>query len=372
MYPPRGPSYTSKNSMRLTKRALPAAALLAASMFSAAEGQTAPAPTPLPAPATSEAAPPQSAPTPQAAPVTQSAPTQSAPPPAPASQTAPPSQPASAPQPPPPPIEAPTPALDPTTLRIVDVPIVTIARLPAENPFGNTADVPAALPPKLAFSDATATAGFFVSVHVDPTGKALSVRRERDPIPSLAAESLKSISRWVFTPGRRGGQPVDTWGVFRLDLSVEIRSPKVLQMAFHPVTPTTPVPAPFGWQSDSDWLETRRFTAPADGSVPMEQVDTAPVPQKTPWSADSYKGPFSVKFWVKVDKTGRITSAIPLEVSDPVLLAYFRKAMTAWTIRPAQAGGAAVESWNELTLGGQVSYSDDIKQIAALRRYIGS
>jgi hypothetical protein len=45
--------------------------------------------------------------------------------------------------------------------------------------------------------------------------------------------------------------------------------------------------------------------------------------------------------------------------------------MNAWVIRPAQSGGAPVDSWNELTLGGQVSYSDDIKQIVALKKPIG-
>ena len=169
----------------------------------------------------------------------------------------------------------------------------------------------------------------------------------------------------------RSGQAVETWGAYRVDLEVEIRSPKVAQMAFTPVTPATAIPKPFEWKSDADWLESRHPAAVQDGSTPIDQVDTAPIPQKTPWSADSYKGPFSVKYWVKVDKTGRIERAIPIEVSDPVLLPYLRRSMSAWVIRPAQSGGSPVESWNELTLGGQVPYSDDIKQIVALRKSIG-
>jgi hypothetical protein len=264
----------------------------------------------------------------------------------------------------------PTP-IAPTALKIRDLPSITVEKLPADNPFGKAAEIPAALPPKLVFTDATMPAGFFVSVRVDPNGKAQSARRDHDPIPSLAAESLKSMSRWTFSPARRGGQPVDTWGAYRVDLEVEIRSPKIVQMAFTPVTPTTPLPKPFEWKSDAEWLESRHAPASDDGSVPLDQVDTAPIPQKTPWSADSFKGPFSVKYWVKVDKTGRIDRAIPLEVTDPVLLPYFRRAMAAWVIRPAQSGGQPVDSWNELTLGGQISYSDDIKQIAALRKNIG-
>ena len=324
--------------MRLTARALPFAALLAAALGSAALGQTPPEPTPAPATAVE----------PSAAPAA----------------------PAATPTPDMVSLPLPTP-IAPTALRIRETSLITVEKLPADNPYGRTTEVPAAIPPKLTFADATLSAGFFVSVHVDPTGKALSVRRERDPIPSLAAESLKSFSRWVFTPGRRGGQPVDTWGAYRVDLEVSIRSPKIAQMAFTPVPPTAPLPKPFEWPTDAEWLENRKMPLPADGSIPIDQVDITPIPQKTPWSADSYKGPFTVKYWVKVDKNGKIEKAIPLDVSDPVLLPYFRRSMSAWVIRPAQSGGAPVDSWNELTLGGQVSYSDDIKQIVALKKIIG-
>lgn len=309
--------------MRFSVRALPVAALLAGSIGSTAVGQ-APPPDPTPTP--------QSSPAPILAPVVAPVPT---------------------------PI---------TAMRITDPPLISIARLPSENPFGSTAQVPAALPAKLPFADGAVSAGFFASAHVDPAGRTLSVRRVRDPVPSISAEALKSLSRWTFSPARRAGQPVDTWGAYRLDLYVEIRSPKILQMAFLPITPSTPIPAPLAWPSDNDWLESRKPAPPTDGTVPIDQVDTAPIPQKTPWSADSYKGPFSVKFWAHVDKSGRIDRAIPLEASDPALLAYFRKAMSSWVLLPAQANGGPVESWSELTLGGQISYSVEIRQIAALRR----
>jgi Gram-negative bacterial TonB protein C-terminal len=246
-----------------------------------------------------------------------------------------------------------------------------VEKLPADNPYGKTVEVPGALPQKLVFADVETMAAFFLSVHVDPTGRPLSVRRDRDPVPSLAAETLKSVSRWTFAPARKGGQPVDTWGAYRIDLQVEIRAPKITQMTLTPVAPSAPVPKPFDWKTDADWLEGRHVAPPDDGSVPIDQVDTAPIPQKTPWSGDSYKGPFTARYWVFVDKTGRITKAIPLEISDPVLLAYLRKAMGGWLLRPAQSAGAPVDSWNELLLGGTVSYSDDIKQIIALRKNIG-
>lgn len=315
--------------MRFALRVLPAAALLVASMGVAARAQT-PAPTPEPAPP------------PVAAPVTQDAP---------------------------PPRAAPAPAgAQLPAMRIVEPPAVSIAKLPAQNPYGSTADIPAALPAKLPLIDSTVSVGFFISMHVDPTGKVLMAKRERDPIPSLAAETLKSFQRWTFSPGRKGGQPVDTWGAYRLDLSVEINAPKIVQVSFLPVSGTAPLPAPFSWPPETEWLESRRPAPVTDGSVSIVEVDTAPIPQKTPWSADSFKGPFTVKFWVKVGKTGRIEKAIPIQTSDPVLLSYFRTAMSTWVMRPARSQGAPVDSWNELLLSGQVSFDDEIKQIVALRR----
>jgi hypothetical protein len=92
------------------------------------------------------------------------------------------------------------------------------------------------------------------------------------------------------------------------------------------------------------------------------------MPKKTPWDANSYKGPFSAKFWVKVTSSGAVEKAIPLEASDPILLGYLRRAMSTWAFRPAQVNGAPVDSWNELGLSGQVAYKVELKQIASLRR----
>ena len=180
----------------------------------------------------------------------------------------------------------PTP-IAPTAMRILGRP----ARSPSRSsrpttPSARPPRSPAVLPPKLAFADVSLPVAFFVSVHVDPTGKALSARRDRDPIPSLAAESLKSMSRWSFSPGRQGGQPVDTWGAYRLDLDVEFRSPKI---------DPDGVDARDSEHADSEAASTgsptpngSRAATPrrrSDGTVPIDQVDTAPIP------AEDARGP---------------------------------------------------------------------------------
>lgn len=336
--------------MRFVFRALSVAVLAAAASRGLSAQEPAPAPAPVPTP---QSAPPvESAPLPGTAPAPGAA---EAPVPAPAPLGTP-----SAPPPPPVP-----------PARIVDTPTVSIAKLPADNPYGLPFDAPAALPAKITFTDAVISAPFFVSVRVDATGKPLSVRRDRDPIPSLAGESMRSIQRWTITPARRGGQAVETWGAYRLELAVEVDAPKITQAVMAPVTPQMALPAPFSWPPEAEWLDSRKPGPTPEGTVSIVEVDTAPMPQKTPWSADSFKGPISAKYWIKVDRNGKIERAIPLEITDPVLLAYFRRAMSGWVLRPAQSKGTPVDSWNELVLAGTISFDVELKQISALRRAIG-
>ena len=308
-----------------------------------------PAPTPPPEAASPPAPPPETAPVPLTAPV--AAPSSAVPP---AAVT------------PPPPAAAVTPA-PPPARRITDSAVVAILQAPTENPFGTTAEVPAALPPKLGFAQSVVSATEYVSARVDAAGKPMGLKPERDPIPSLAGEAQKSLARWTFEPARRGSENVETWAALRLDFQVEIDAPRSVQANLASVTPSTAIPRPLSWPSDEAWLETRKGAAPP-GGVAIEAVDSPPMPKKTPWTADSYKGPFSARFWVKVRSNGSVEKAIPLEATDPILLGYLRHAMSTWTFRPAQAHGTPVDSWNELSLSGQVTYKVELKQIASLRR----
>jgi hypothetical protein len=249
----------------------------------------------------------------------------------------------------------------------MDSAVVAILQAPAENPFGLAAEIPAALPPKLSFTQAIVPATEYVSARVDAAGKPMGLKQERDPIPSLAGEAQKSLARWTFEPARRGSENVETWASLRLELQVEIDPPRSVQANLVPVTPSTAIPRPLAWLSDGAWLETRKGPAPV-GGVSIEAVDSPPFPKKTPWTADSYKGPFAAKFWVKVRSNGSVEKAIPLEATDPILVGYLRRAMSTWTFRPTQAGGKPVDSWNELSLSGHVTYKVELKQIASLRR----
>jgi len=262
------------------------------------------------------------------------------------------------------PVVLPAPA---PVLRLVDPPVIAVESLPSENPFATTVEAPALAPPKLVAADAVIPTAFFAAIRVDPKGNTVAVRRARDPIPSLTAQSQASLLRWRFDPGRKSGQPVETWASLRLDLSAEIDSPKFEQVLLTPITPTTPIPKPLEWGTDAAWLASVK-PPPIEGTIPTEQLDTPAIPKKQPWSSSSYKGPFAVKFWVEINGAGRIDKAIPISASDPALIAYFRKAMESWLFRPARASGAAASTWNELTLSGQISFSTDLKSTTSLRQ----
>jgi hypothetical protein len=319
-----------------------------------ADATPAPVPTPTPTVEAAPAPPPVAPGQPEAPPAVQTSPLSGAPVPA-------------APVAPAPvrPVATPTPA---PPARIVEPGVLAILQAPNDNPFGTTAQVPASLPPKLSFVDATVNAGEYVSVRVDATGKPIAFRLERDPIPSLSGEVQRSLARWTFEPARSASGSVQTWASLRLDLSVEIDAPRSVQSSLVLVTPSTAVPRPFPWPPDDVWVGSRKGGASLEGTVPLETVDNPPMPKKTPWDADSYKGSFTAKFWVRVKANGALEKAIPIDASDPVLVPYLRRAMSSWAFRPAQANGAPVDSWNELSLSGQVSYSVDLKQIASLRK----
>jgi hypothetical protein len=327
---------------------------LAATAVRGQEAEASPTPAPTPA-VEAEPAPPAVAPgQPAAPPALETAPLSGTPaPPAPATPA------------PARPVVTPTPA---QPARIIDPGVVAILQAPSDNPFGITAQVPASLPPKLSFVDATVNAAEYVSVRVDAAGKPIAFRLEREPIPSLSGEVQRSLARWTFEPARSASGPVETWASLRLDLEVEIDAPRSVQSSLVLVTPSAAIPRPLAWPTDDVWLESRKGGAPVEGAVALESVDTPPMPRKTPWNANSHKGTFSAKFWVRVKSNGALEKAIPLEASDPVLVGYLRRAMSSWAFRPAQANGTPIDSWNELSLSGQVAYSVDLKQIASLRK----
>ncbi len=253
-------------------------------------------------------------------------------------------------------------------LQIKDEGAVLVARFPTDNPFGAAVDAAAAAPVKPTIPKVMMTDEMYVAIRVDAKGKATAFRRVRDPIPSVMADTQKSLLRWSFDSPKKGGLPVDTWTSLRLDLSLEIDPLKIEQLAMTPITREMPVATPFEWPASAAWLEGVNATPPSDGSVPLEQLDLPPTPKKYPWSADSLKRPFTAKLWVRVTSSGKLDRIVPIQVTDPFLIAYLKRGLSLWAFRPARVGNANVDSWNELTLSATVDCSIELKQVVSLRK----
>jgi hypothetical protein len=253
-------------------------------------------------------------------------------------------------------------------LKITDAGTTLVARFPTDNPFGSAVDSPAMPPLKPVIPKIQMTDEMYVAIRVDAKGKTTSFKRVRDPIPSIAADTQKSFSRWVFDPPKKGGQPVDTWTSVKLDLAMEVDPLKIEQLTLTPVTRESPIPTPFEWPAAAAWLETQKPSPPSDGAVPLEQLDTPPAPRKTPWSADSFNRLITVKLLVRITAAGKVDRMVPLQVSDPFLIPYLKKGLSLLVFRPARSGNANVDSWNEVSLSGTIDNSIELKQIVSLRK----
>lgn len=253
-------------------------------------------------------------------------------------------------------------------LKITEAGVTLVARFPSDNPFGSAVDAPAAPPVKPAIPKILMTDEMYVTLRVDSKGKPTAVKRIRDPIPSVSADTQKSLSRWVFDPPKKSGLPVDTWTSVRLDLAMEIDPLKIEQLSMTPVTRESPIPEPFEWPASAGWLEAQKPAPPTDGAVPLEQLDLPPAPRKTPWSADSLKRTFTAKLLARVNAAGKIDRIVPLQVPDPFLIAYLKKGLSLLAFKPARSGTANVDSWNEILLSGTIDNSIELKQIVSLRK----
>jgi hypothetical protein len=253
-------------------------------------------------------------------------------------------------------------------LKITEAGTTLVARFPTDNPFGSAVDSPAMPPAKPVIPKIVMTDEMYVSLRVDAKGKVTSFKRVRDPIPSIAADTQKSLLRWVFDPPKKGGQPVDAWTSVKLDLAMEVNPLKIEGLQVIPVTRESPIPTPFEWAAGAAWLEAQKSAPPTDGAVPVEQLDIPPAPRKTPWSADSLKHPVTLKLLVRITAAGKVDRLVPLQVSDPFLIPYLKRGLSLLVFRPARSGNANVDSWNEVLLTGTIDNSIELKQIVSLRK----
>lgn len=243
--------------------------------------------------------------------------------------------------------------------------------IPEKNPFVCEADSGATIATRELPSGIEAAIPEFVSVRIDRAGKIQEVLLVHDPIPSLEAQQRESFKKWEFLPPKKTGLEVPAWSTVRLDLKFEFSRPQVSRADFLPVTASTPVPAALSGRWDEGWIDTAPPLSDLHGAEAVEALDVPPLPRKTKWYADRFKGPFEVKVWIEVSPAGKAIRIVPVEMRDPALLAYLKSAISRWTFAPARKGSQAVSCWGVLNLAGTISYDVSLLRSASIKKSAG-
>ena len=258
---------------------------------------------------------------------------------------------------------SPAPAADP--VRPIALP------MPEANPFACGADSAAAIVTRDLPSGIEATIPEFVSFRLDTSGKIQDVLLVHDPVPSLQPQELESFKKWEFLPPKKAGLEVAGWSTVRLDLKLEFSRPQITRADFQPVLADTPVPPPLSGRWDEGWIDGAPPLLDLKGAAAVEALDVPPLPKRTKWYADRYKGPFEDKVWIEVSPAGRASRIVPVEVKDPARLPYLKAAISRWTFTPARKGGQAVACWGMLDLGGTISYDVNLLRSASIKKSVG-
>ena len=161
------------------------------------------------------------------------------------------------------------------------------------------------------------------------------------------------------------------WSTVRLDLKFEFSRPQITRADFAPVAASMPIPPAIPGRWDEGWIDTAPPLSDLRGAEPVEQLDVPPLPKKTKWYADRFKGPFAVKLWVEVSPAGKATRIVPVEIKDPALLAYLRTAISRWNFAPARKGTQPVSCWGILDLAGTISYDISLLRSASIKKSAG-
>jgi hypothetical protein len=122
---------------------------------------------------------------------------------------------------------------------------------------------------------------------------------------------------------------------------------------------------------DEGWVETAPPLADLRGAEKVESLDTAPLPKRTKWYADRFKGPFDAKLWIEVSPAGKATRIVPVEMKDAALLGYFKAAIARWSFTPAKKADQAISCWGMLDLSGTISYDISLLRTASIKKSAG-
>ena len=239
--------------------------------------------------------------------------------------------------------------------------MISVSRLPADNPFGRRRRRAARSPPKPPFPELPVTTSLFAAVRVDPTGKVVARSRlVRDPVPSVVPRNHGGLSSSAgpsippsgrASPSKSGGATVSTCR----SMCGRGRSRR----------PDTHHPDDSPCRSLSSGATTRSGTTvsrprlPPSGTVALEQVDSMTKSEEDPVG----RGLLQRSLLLQVlgahqrQRLHRQVDPDPGQRSGPDPLHAESRDDLARCGR-ARVKSQPVESWCELSVSGQLSLRD--------------
>jgi hypothetical protein len=226
------------------------------------------------------------------------------------------------------------------------------ARLgPAEvvyvNPLFRPIETQARLVERPVPTDWEGRATLVLTLHVNETGKVVEGTSVQTPLKGLDPAIKAMISRWTFQPAKKGGVPVATWATMAIDLQVQLEKGTFSSFLLTPIGKDDPLPLVARDSTGDAW--TARYPkeiSPKDSTVvSVEDLDVAPVPQKTSWDFDATRWRSRVNALIEVASNGVVRRIVPIGNNyESAVFAWVRQMAPRWKLSPALAGKPS-DSW---------------------------
>ena len=255
--------------------------------------------------------------------------------------------------------QAPAPAAPRRAEAISDPVRLAPAEVVYVHPLYRRLDEPPRLSERMPPGDFEARATLVLTLHVNETGKVVEGAAVEPPLRGLTIPVAAMLQRWKFTPARKGGQSVATWATQALDLNVELEKPIYTVFNLRPLGKDDPLPAVARESTAEEWLAKypKEIAPPDPAAVSVEDVDTPPVAEKTPWSFDATRQRARLTALVEVSALGAVSRILPTGDAEPLLVRWLRESAAKWKLAPAKAGGRTVASW--MSLDATLDYTID-------------
>jgi len=200
---------------------------------------------------------------------------------------------------------------------------------------------------------------FVLAVHLLETGRAVEAVPVEPPLRGLAAPLPGLVPRWRFAPAKKGGQPVQTWATYSIDLAISLEKAIFTAFTLEALRKDDPLVPTIRDTSGDAWMARYpRDIDPKDpAAVSIEDVDVLPSPEKTPWSFDTARLKARTTALVEVSEQGTVSRFLPTGETEPLLGLWLRQLASKWRFTPAVSGGHPVSCW--MVLDASLDYTID-------------